>query len=68
MSLTVAEVYNKIAKEFDKTRVSIWTNVKNFLDSIPVGSSVLDIGCGNGKTCCIEKILYFKGLIFQKNK
>ncbi len=62
MSLTVAEVYNKIAKEFDKTRVSIWTNVKNFLDSIPVESSVLDIGCGNGKNMLYRKDLVFQGI------
>ncbi len=62
MSLTVAQVYNKIAKEFDKTRVSIWTNVKNFLDSIPVESSVLDIGCGNGKNMLYRKDLVFQGI------
>ena len=62
MSLTVAQVYNKIAKEFDKTRVSIWNNVKNFLDSIPVGSSVLDIGCGNGKNMLYRKDLLFQGI------
>lgn len=62
MSLTVAEVYNKIAKEFDKTRVSIWNNVKNFLNGIPVGSSVLDIGCGNGKNMLYRKDLVFQGI------
>jgi ubiquinone/menaquinone biosynthesis C-methylase UbiE len=62
MSLTVAQVYNKIAKEFDKTRVSIWNNVKNFLDSIPVGNSVLDIGCGNGKNMLYRKDLLFQGI------
>jgi ubiquinone/menaquinone biosynthesis C-methylase UbiE len=49
MSLSIEQVYNKIAKEFDKTRVSVWSSVKNFLDALPVESTVLDIGCGNGK-------------------
>jgi SAM-dependent methyltransferase len=61
-SLTVAQVYDKIATEFDKTRVSIWTNVKNFLDDIPVGSSVLDIGCGNGKNMLYRADLDFQGI------
>lgn len=62
MSLTVEQVYNKIAKEFDKTRVSIWNNVKNFLDSIPIGNSVLDIGCGNGKNMLYRTDLDFQGI------
>jgi ubiquinone/menaquinone biosynthesis C-methylase UbiE len=62
MSLTITQVYNKIAKEFDKTRVSIWNNVKNFLNGIPVGSSVLDIGCGNGKNMLYRKDLVFQGI------
>jgi SAM-dependent methyltransferase len=62
MYLTVAQVYDKIAKEFDKTRVSIWTNVKNFLDGISVGSSVLDIGCGNGKNMLYRNDVQFEGI------
>jgi SAM-dependent methyltransferase len=62
MSLTVEQVYNKIATEFDKTRVSIWTNVKNFLDGISVGSSVLDIGCGNGKNMLYRNDVQFEGI------
>ena len=43
------DCYNIIAKDFDKTRVSVWKKVKEFLDNIPEGSLVGDIGCGNGK-------------------
>jgi hypothetical protein len=31
MSLSIGEVYNKIAVEFDITRVRIWGSVKKFL-------------------------------------
>jgi len=60
--MSVQEVYNKIATEFDKTRVAIWSNVRAFLDLLPVGSSVLDIGCGNGKNMLYRKDLNFKGI------
>lgn len=70
--MSVQEVYNKIATEFDKTRstwlkakvktVAIWPNVRTFLDQLPVGSSVVDIGCGNGKNMLYRNDLYFKGI------
>jgi ubiquinone/menaquinone biosynthesis C-methylase UbiE len=45
------DVYDIIYKEFDKSRYSIWTKVKEFLDTIPNNSNIhfLDAGCGNGK-------------------
>jgi len=45
----VHEVYNNIAKHFDKTRYSIWNKVKQFIDSMSKDSTMADIGCGNGK-------------------
>lgn len=62
MTLAISDVYNKIAVEFDKTRVSIWKDVKNFLDSLPVGSFNLDIGCGNGKNMLYRKDIHFTGV------
>lgn len=82
MALSVQQVYDKIATEFDKTRsprlkakgkdvacasaqatrVVVWSNVRAFLDPLPVGSSVLDIGCGNGKNMLYRKDLHFKGI------
>lgn len=80
MSLTVPEVYNKIATEFDKTRSPrlkakgkdccydlakrscVWPNVAKFLDTLPTGSTALDIGCGNGKNMLYRSDLHFKGV------
>uniref|UniRef100_A0A914I4N5 Alkylated DNA repair protein alkB homolog 8 n=1 Tax=Globodera rostochiensis TaxID=31243 RepID=A0A914I4N5_GLORO len=45
----VAEVYEAIAPHFDLTRFSNWRCVVNFLVSLPRGSTLLDVGCGNGK-------------------
>jgi SAM-dependent methyltransferase len=41
--------YDIHASDFSKSRFRIWPGVKNFLDSLPSNSKVLDIGCGNGK-------------------
>ena len=60
--MEIQQIYNKIATEFDKTRVAIWSNVRTFLDSLPIGSSILDIGCGNGKNMLYRKDLNFKGI------
>lgn len=45
----VHDVYDKIATHFDETRKTQWNGVTRFLDRLPKGSIVLDIGCGNGK-------------------
>jgi ubiquinone/menaquinone biosynthesis C-methylase UbiE len=45
----VYEVYDKIADHFSNTRYKPWPRVVEFLDSLPLGSLVGDIGCGNGK-------------------
>lgn len=60
--MSVQEVYDKIATEFDKTRVAIWSNVRAFIDPLPIGSSILDIGCGNGKNMLYRKDLHFMGV------
>lgn len=41
--------YDIHATDFSKSRFRIWPHVKQFLDSLPLNSKVLDIGCGNGK-------------------
>ncbi|GMS90723.1 hypothetical protein PENTCL1PPCAC_12898, partial [Pristionchus entomophagus] len=51
----VADVYEKIAPHFDETRHAVWSGVKRFLDSIPKGSLLYDIGCGNGKYLLPER-------------
>uniref|UniRef100_A0A8R1E1A6 Alkylated DNA repair protein alkB homolog 8 n=1 Tax=Caenorhabditis japonica TaxID=281687 RepID=A0A8R1E1A6_CAEJA len=45
----VSDVYENIASHFDETRHSSWKAVKQFIDDIPRGSLMYDVGCGNGK-------------------
>lgn len=45
----VIDTYGIIANEFDKTRISIWKCVQQFISSIDKQSKILDVGCGNGK-------------------
>lgn len=45
----VYEVYEKIAPHFSHTRYKPWPSVAAHLNSLPDGSLVADIGCGNGK-------------------
>ena len=46
---SVHTVYNAIAPHFSATRFAVWPRVKEFIESIPYGSIVADVGCGNGK-------------------
>jgi len=45
----VFQIYSQIATHFDNTRHYKWRSVEDFLDSLPYGSFVLDLGCGNGR-------------------
>jgi len=45
----VRDFYNEHWKRFDVSRVRIWHCVRQFIESLPKGSHVLDAGCGNGK-------------------
>lgn len=47
--LYVKNTYNEIATHFDHTRYKSWTCVEIFLNAIPSGSMIADVGCGNGK-------------------
>jgi alkylated DNA repair protein alkB homolog 8 len=44
----VVDVYNTNSKRFDSSRYTRWMRVEEFINSIP-NSSILEIGCGNGK-------------------
>jgi ubiquinone/menaquinone biosynthesis C-methylase UbiE len=46
---SVKDVYNTIAKDFSRTRYTVWDGVKIFLDNLPADTLLADIGCGNGK-------------------
>ena len=61
-NLSVKEVYNKIAKQFDNTRQRIWTVVKAFLDELEPGSTLLELGCGNGKNMLYRSDLHVSGI------
>lgn len=45
----VFDVYDNIADNFSDTRRTVWTGVQSYLQSIPIGSTGLELGCGNGK-------------------
>ncbi|XP_016381943.1 alkylated DNA repair protein alkB homolog 8-like isoform X2 [Sinocyclocheilus rhinocerous] len=45
----VHQVYEEISSHFSSTRHSPWPHVRDFLLSLPPGSILADIGCGNGK-------------------
>ncbi|CAJ0598437.1 unnamed protein product [Cylicocyclus nassatus] len=50
----VNDVYENIAAHFDETRISGWTAVKKFMNSLAPYSVVYDVGCGNGKYLLIN--------------
>lgn len=45
----VHRVYDAIASHFSSTRHTPWPRVCQFLASLPAGSVLADVGCGNGK-------------------
>ncbi len=45
----VHRTYDSIAAHFSATRYGQWPSVVHFLSTLPAGSLVLDVGCGNGK-------------------
>jgi len=67
-TLSVMEVYDKIANEFNITRTRIWGSVKKFLNNISISSYNLDNGCGNGKNILYRPELKFKGIDISKEQ
>lgn len=63
----VHKVYEEIATHFSSTRHSPWPRIVEFLRSLPRGSIVADIGCGNGKYLGINEDLYVVGCDRSKN-
>tara|TARA_B100000214_G_C23949826_1_gene619898 strand:+ start:524 stop:1141 length:618 start_codon:yes stop_codon:yes gene_type:complete len=45
----VCDVYNQIADRFNKTRGYGWSWIKEFMQTVPKGSTIYDIGCGSGR-------------------
>ena len=60
-NLSVKDVYNAIANHFNNSRNRVWGSVRSFLDSLSVGSRVLEVGCGNGKNMLYRRDLDFSG-------
>jgi SAM-dependent methyltransferase len=54
--------YETHATDFSKSRFRIWPLIKKFLDDLPSNSTVLDIGCGNGKNMLYRSDLNIYGL------
>jgi len=46
---SLAKVYDVIAESFDSTRKYPWKEVSEFIEKIPLGEFVLDLGSGNGR-------------------
>uniref|UniRef100_A0A8D0HFE2 tRNA (carboxymethyluridine(34)-5-O)-methyltransferase ALKBH8 n=1 Tax=Sphenodon punctatus TaxID=8508 RepID=A0A8D0HFE2_SPHPU len=57
----VHKVYEEIAAHFSSTRHSPWPRIVEFLQTLPKGAVVADIGCGNGKYLGINKDLFMIG-------
>ncbi|XP_053312443.1 alkylated DNA repair protein alkB homolog 8 [Spea bombifrons] len=63
----VHKVYEDIASHFSSTRHTPWPKVVDFLLSLPHGSIVADVGCGNGKYLGVNKHLHMIGCDRSKN-
>nr|XP_033804703.1 alkylated DNA repair protein alkB homolog 8 isoform X2 [Geotrypetes seraphini] len=57
----VHKVYEEIAEHFSSTRHTPWPKIVDFLQTLPEGSIVADVGCGNGKYLGINKDIYMVG-------
>lgn len=58
----VKDTYNKISENFSHTRYKIWHDTEIFLNDLPSNSSVLEVGCGNGKNMMYRQDLNFTGI------
>ena len=51
----VNKIYEIISEHFSNTRVYTWKWVDKFIYSLSFGSSILDLGCGNGRNMNYKK-------------
>ena len=49
MANQVKDFYDRHWQRFDVSRVRIWKCVRDFTSTLLKNSTVLDVGCGNGK-------------------
>jgi tRNA (uracil-5-)-methyltransferase TRM9 len=57
----VHEVYDDIASHFSQTRYKPWPVIETFLSTLDPGSTVADVGCGNGKYLGVNPKLVMTG-------
>ncbi|KAK4538766.1 hypothetical protein CDCA_CDCA20G4791 [Cyanidium caldarium] len=59
----VHHVYDRIAEHFSATRYAPWPPVQAFIERLPVGALLLDVGAGNGKYagCSVAAGHYYVG-------
>lgn len=62
------ELYNTIAKDFNKKRYKVWRKVADFLDTLESDTTILEIGCGNGKNMLYRNDLHFSGIDISKEQ
>ena len=55
----VKESYNRLAREFNVTRVFTWNWTDNFIEKLEKNALVLDIGCGNGRNMIYKSVKIF---------
>lgn len=58
----VHDIYDLIADDFNRTRFSHWSFIKEFILSIEPKTTFLDLGCGNGKYFALRNDLDFYAL------
>jgi SAM-dependent methyltransferase len=62
----VKDTYEIIANHFSSTRNNVWGKVRQYMDSLPKNSYIVDVGCGNGKNMYRKDCLY-QGIDFCLN-
>lgn len=55
----LSEIYDIIAKDFSQTRIFTWKWTDDFMKNIPKYSTILDIGCGNGRNLCYTDMIMY---------
>lgn len=63
---SVKDTYNQIGAQFSASRGYIWPDLKPFLADVKPNSSVLDVGCGNGRLLLgLPETVNYTGLDFS---
>ena len=55
------DVYDAIASHFSATRFAVWPRVREFIEGLPAGAVVADVGCGNGKYFGLRRDIFVSG-------